>query len=107
MNSLLRPSRVDAPAASTTPATPPARSDRMDRLQLLAEVAPAPAPVDGEEFGHDTDRDLLRSVGAHIETDRTKHLRSRYPELRHDFIPAPPRPEQADVAGSSCFNQGA
>src|SRR5215470_10899949 len=67
--SLLRPIRLEGPAARRTPATLPARarSGDMDRALLLAQGPGFPGRVDREDLRDDRDRDLLGPVGAEVE----------------------------------------
>src|SRR5262245_40307358 len=97
MNSLLRPMRVEVPAASTIPATDPERSG-MDRLPFLAQVARLLARDHGEQLAHDADGDLLGTVGAEAETDRREHARiaGRIEAAEH-LVRARTRAEQPDV----------
>src|SRR5262249_19227152 len=84
--SLLRPRRVDAPAASTTPATAPLRSGGMDRLGLLAQVSSGARRVKRQQLADDADGDLLRAVGTDVEPDGTEHLRRVDADLREDLF---------------------
>src|SRR5262245_2713826 len=72
-NSLLRPIRVDVPAASTMPATRSTSSGDMDGGSSFTKMTGLLARVDGQQFGQDADGDLLGAVGPHIKADRAEH----------------------------------
>src|SRR4029078_3685428 len=99
-NSLLRPRRVEAPAASTIPAIGPDRSDGMDGLRFFTQVPRVAPRAEGQHLGHDGDRDLLGGVPGAVGPDGTEHLRRGDADLSEDFLATRPRPEQADVAGA-------
>src|SRR5690242_15778543 len=91
---LLRPIRVESPAASTTPAT---RSAVMDASAPLAQMASRAAGVHRQELGDDADRDLLGPIGAHVDADRGKEPVGVDPEIAQHLLAADARPEQAEV----------
>src|SRR5262245_24276472 len=96
-NSLLRPRRVDAPAASTTPATAPLRSDGMDGLGFLAQVPAGARRMKRQQLADDADGDLFGSVGADVEADGPEHLRRVGANLPEDLFAPRARSEQPDV----------
>src|SRR6267378_1178022 len=96
--SLLRPIRLEVPAASTTPAMRPARSSFMDASPLGAQVLRLAACVDREHLRDDADRDLLRTVGAEVEAHRREQLVGLGgAELAQDLLLPRARPEQPQV----------
>src|SRR5262245_51377117 len=98
MNSLFWPMRVEVPAASTTPATGPVRSHSMNRLPFFAQVAGRPARDHREQLADDADRDLLGSVGAEVQADRSEHAAAGgRAKLAEHLVGSRARPEQPDV----------
>src|SRR5436305_12524505 len=91
---LLRPIRVDRPAARTTPAT---RSPVMDTALSRAQMASGPPCVHGQELGDDADRHLLGTVRADVETDGCKQLLVVPGERAKYFLLARAWPEQAEI----------
>src|SRR5262245_43895957 len=98
IRSLLRPIRVEAPAASTTAATVPGRVSGMDAVLLLPEVAGHGVGARRDELRDDGQRDLFRALRAKIEADRPVDpgivLGSDRPR---DLADARPRSEEPDV----------
>src|SRR5256886_9364677 len=91
--SLLRPIRLEVPAASTTPATRPERSSFMDASPLGAQVPRVAPRVHGEHLGDDAHRDLLRTVGGQIEAYGSEQLvRFARAELTEDLVLPRARP---------------
>src|SRR5262245_32062032 len=72
-SSLLRPMRVEEPAASTMPATAPPRSAGMDGALLVPQVPRLAARAHREQLGDDAHRDLLRALGAELEADGAEY----------------------------------
>src|SRR5258706_544245 len=105
--SLLRPIRLEVPAASTTPARRPERSSVMDASPLGAQVRRLAPRVHGEHLGDDADRDLLRAVGREVEAHRRKQpLRFGRAELPQDLVLPRSGTEQPEV-GERLRQQGA
>src|SRR5438270_6885090 len=97
-NNLLRPIRLEVPAARTTAATRPERSSVMDASAFLAQVLGTSPRMDGEHLGHDADGHLLRSVGADVEPHRREEaLPVTHAELPKDVLLSRARTEEADV----------
>src|SRR5438477_3330873 len=96
--SLLRPIRLEVPAASRTPATRPERSPFMDASRLRAQVPGLAPRVHGEHLRDDADGNLLGTVGAEVESNGRKQLVGlRCPELPEDLVFARARTEQAQI----------
>src|SRR4029078_2710146 len=89
-NSLLRPRRVEAPAASTIPAIGPDRSDARDGLRFFTQVPRVAPRAAGQHLGDDADRDLLGAVRADVEPDGTEHLRRGDADLSAHFLATRP-----------------
>src|SRR5256885_559416 len=95
--SLLRPMRVDCPAASTMPAT--GASPIMDASRLVAQMHGRPSRSDGEHLRDDAHGDLLGAVGRDVETHGSvEAFRGGDADLLQDLLPAGPRTEQSEVA---------
>src|SRR5206468_6884652 len=93
-SSLLRPIRLDVPAASTTPAM--VSDAGMKRLLPLAQVARLPPRPDREQLRDHAQRHLLGPVGPQVQAHRREHpLAARHAQLGEDLAAARPRPEQA------------
>src|SRR5256885_12347009 len=88
--SLLRPMRVDCPAASTMPAT--GASPIMDASRLVAQMHGRPSRSDGEHLRDDAHGDLLGAVGRDVETHGSvEAFRGGGPDLLQDLLPEGPR----------------
>src|SRR5215472_8319296 len=104
MSSLFSPIRVEDPAARTTPATarrgsPSSRG--MDAVLFLAERPRRHARAGREQLGDDREGDLVRTLRAEIQPDRTEHARVvRRADRPADLAGPRARSEQPDVAGS-------
>src|SRR5262245_25538407 len=98
MKSLFCPMRVDVPAASTTPATDPVRSEGMDGLALLSKVDGRLSRQHREQLRDDADGDLLGTVGAEAQADgREDTWIGAGVVIRMYLLGARARTEQPDV----------
>src|SRR3954471_7214248 len=85
--SLLRPMRVDWPAASTMPAMD--ASPVMDASSLVAQVHRRASRADGEHLRDDAHRHLLGAVGRDVQSHRRiETFRGRYADLVQDLLAA-------------------
>src|SRR5262249_48504377 len=90
--------RLEVPAASTTPATEPALSPRMDRSLLRAQRPRFARRANRKKLGDDGERALLGALSAQIETHRAEDTIARgRADLAQELGSARPGPDDADI----------
>src|SRR5215470_1846476 len=94
---LLKPMREEVPAASTIPATRPLLSGCMNCSLLLAQVPRLARRSDSKQLCQDAQGDLARSLGAEVETHRTKNAIGSGHPVPEYLLLARARPQEAEV----------